>query len=169
MKQIIPLICIISLLNCRTLPHKENLSTPDLLAQKVLESIKEKSIGSFLRLAITPAEFVETVELQKNEKSILKLSKREMLEWWLQDLVKIQKRFYSVIEEGEKNGIKWEHAVFEHAEYKIEKKKPVIFASYIDIVFSCNKKLFKIRLDDCVKLERGWLMVDKIIWEGRVQ
>lgn len=168
MKYVTILSLVIFVSQCRSSPQKNAGSTPEALAIRVLHSLQSKNAPNFMEHVVTPAEFSQQLESQKPSDNFLKMSKKQMFAEWLSDRAKMPAQFDSVIAEGEKQGINWQDVRFVKAKYTIETDQGLRLLDYLDVYVSHAGKLYVIRLDDCILLQRGWLLLDKIIWKGLV-
>lgn len=75
------------------------------------------------------------------------------------------KAFSEIKTKGNKAGIKWEEAEFNNAEYSIKKENNIETAD-LKISFNYKDMKYKIRIAECIKTERGWLVFDKPQWKG---
>ncbi len=156
-----------------------NLSTPEGLAESALDVLKS---GQFENYAIlTPSEadmhgFFAQVEAtgKLSQEKVEKLQKE--LEKAPQEvarmLKKLENRYNSVRGDGISEGIKWEETTFISADYKIrDRSRYEITIKEADIYFNFSYKyaVYRIKLNNCIMLARGWLNLDGMRWRGLVK
>lgn len=100
-----------------------------------------------------------------NDSKKIKITKDQIYEDWLQNTTKISNQFKQIIDETKINDIDLQNSVIINVEYSIEDHNGLMIADYIDIHLKYNNNSYIIRLDDCVKNKRGWLIVDSINWK----
>lgn len=79
--------------------------------------------------------------------------------------VNCYKAFSKILEKGNKTGIKWEEVTFTNAEYTT-KKENNIETTNLKILFSYEDMKHTIHIAECIKTERGWIIFDKLQWNG---
>lgn len=151
-------------LSCGTSIEKND--TPEQFGEMIFNTIKSNDIEKFSKYITTREDFEKilvrsSLDEEKKKKSLaegfdkLKGLNEELIE-----------DFTSVRKEAEKDGIDWSKTKFLRVEHEIEKEDNTeSFDIYI--IFTYIGLSYKIKLDDCVKMHRGWLLADdNMRWQG---
>lgn len=137
---------------------------PEDLAQNVLEAFREKDVEKALRFILYEsdyADFYENTTLKAPEKKRL-IDKTTSSEFINEKVKRFRKRFWGIIDGGEKSGIVWKDVKFDYIEGP--KRGKILHGAEADeiyVFFSHQTEKYKLTLDDCFKTSRGWLMSDE--------
>jgi len=84
-------------------------------------------------------------------------------------LKKLNEKMYNAFNKirvrGRRAGIDWNEAEYQTITSKT-KERDNIESGDIYIIFSFKGVNYRIKLDDCIKTNRGWLMSDDPSWKG---
>lgn len=145
--------------------------TPEKLGTFVFEAFQKNDVEMALDFILYSADYeavfsqADDLSAEEKEKLIAKYNDPTRIE----ELVnRFKDRFDEIIKEGISLGIVWEQAQFEYIKEPSPNAEHIIQAGEIYIVFSYEEKLYEIRLDDCIKTPRGWLMSDEPSFQGIV-
>ena len=144
--------------------------TPEDLGKNILKSFQKKDVDlglNYIMYENDYEDFFSDSQLSENEKD--RLIKKHSKPSYVEERVRRFKvRFAEIINEGENAGIIWGKTVFEYIEGPKDKSFKGLQSDEIYVFFSFNSKIYKLRLDDCYKCSRGWLMSDEPSFEGIV-
>lgn len=137
--------------------------TLDKLGASVIICLKENSFEKFTNL-LPLKEDVEEIAAKYNGPA----EKKKQLEAKMGETVKkimisSKTGFDEVFNSALKANVVWKDAVFDHAEYSINKKDNLQIAQ-VDIFFTHKNSTFKIKVNECVNSKRGWLITDRPYW-----
>lgn len=176
-KLLLPLFCLTAFamscgneektVNKKTEEPKEQNSikqtTLEELGASVIFALKEND-STLLSDLLPEREDVEQLMVvyagAENEKNNI-VDKSEENTYKIRD--NTYKAFSKIREKGNQNGINWEEVVFSNAEYTT-KKENNIETTDLKILFSYNDTQYTIRIAECIKTTRGWLIFDKPQW-----
>lgn len=156
------------------------LETPENLANIVFKALQ---IGDFeaYKNCIPNADdakiYMERIisEAKLSEKDLEKFKKRfekrlsKMVKKISRDIKKNEKYFNKVLDKAKNAGINWEEAELKDVKYEIkDTKRAGIILKTADIYmsFMFTDSIYIVKLDNCIKLNRGWLISSRIRWKG---
>ncbi len=131
--------------------------TPEVLGESVFEAIRNKDLTSFRKFIINKKDetwFLKTTTDKKNAKDYIE----HKIQGWASHDEKVLNQLH---EEGKEKGVDWKIAKFEKVEYEVHTKHEPNKAD-IYIHFSSGNNPYQIKLDDCLKMGRGWVIFDDI-------
>lgn len=99
---------------------------------------------------------------EKEKKDILKRSEDNTKQIRHNSIIAIQE----IINKGKKNGIDWSQCSYSNSILKVKKENNIEFASLL-INFQYNNQTYSLKIPECIKSERGWLIFDKPKWVGK--
>lgn len=143
---------------------------PELLANNVLEAFQKKDVEialPFLMYEDDYEGFFAGSQLNQKEKDRL-ISKHTSPDYIEKRIERFKKRFKEILEQGEAEGIIWSEIKFEFIEGPKKENYMGLQADEIYVNFSFRTTIYKLRLDDCYRCPRGWLMSDEPSFEGAV-
>ncbi len=160
--------------NCSGAP-----ATPDDLAKAVFDSLKNNAVEDYLKCVPIAddirglfTKIESAAESKADKESMRKLKKfmeKELVAGSKTLTEKSKKNFNKIRQKVIDQKIDWKKTEFLQAEYKIKKKKEstvTMETADIDIIFSHEDKKHKMKLSDCRKLGRGWLIGGGLRWSG---
>lgn len=112
-------------------------------------------------------DFFSNAKISESEKERL-INKHTSTDYIAKMVKRFKRRFTEIIEEGEAAGIAWSKTKFEYIEGPNDDTFMGLQADEIYVFFSYESTTYKLRLDDCYKSSRGWLMSDEPSFEGEV-
>lgn len=121
-------------------------STPKALAQHAFESLRAGDEYAWERALATDAEFEDLVTRMGGEKTALALRLKE-------ERNEAAIAFRSI---RESVGT-WECAKLETIDTPVG-TSGAVDGSDVTIIFGCGERRFVVRLDDCMKAQRGWII-----------
>lgn len=99
---------------------------------------------------------------EKQKKDILKRSEDNTKQIRRNSISSIKE----IINKGKKNGIDWSQCSYSNSILKVKKENNIEFASLL-IHFQYNNQTYSLKIPECIKSERGWLIFDKPKWIGK--
>lgn len=145
--------------------------TPEDLGRNVLEAFQKNDVDMALEYILYEddyEDFYGNSELGQEDKERL-ITKYCGPGYVDERVERFKKRFPEIIEQGKAEGIFWANTQFEYVEGP---NNPSIYGMQADeiyVIFSHESKLYKLRLDDCLKTSRGWLMSDEPSFKGEIE
>lgn len=137
----------------------ENLSASFLMA---LKKNNFKSIENFLPVREDVILILSVYEGTEEEK-------KELLADAEDNVKKIRantrKSFDEILKKGTEAGINWSEADFSSADYTLKKENNIEMAD-LTIIFTYKSLRYKIKIEECINTEKGWLIFDKPKWQG---
>lgn len=180
-KVLLPLICLtVILTSCgneektvdeKTEEAKEQSSvsnsTLEEVGASIIISLKENDSTILSELVPTKEDVIQIVSVYTGSEA----DKKSILAGADANTQKItantNKAFSEIRKKGNKAGVKWDEIIFINSEYDIKKENNIEIAD-LKISFNDKDGVYKIRIAECIKTERGWLIFDKPQWRGRV-
>ncbi|MDO8998438.1 MAG: hypothetical protein Q7W45_01640 [Bacteroidota bacterium] len=179
--RVIPVTIIISMFSC-TEPDNKTASAqidtktmePQKAAKSTIEELGEtffmavsQNDKSHIESSVPSKQDVITIMTdfkgtEKEKKDILKRSEENTKQIRRNALTSIDE----IINKGKKNGIDWSKCSFSNSELKVKKENNIEFCELL-INFQYNNETYKLRIPECIKSNRGWLIFDKPKWVGK--
>ena len=72
--------------------------------------------------------------------------------------------FDDILKKGTEAGIIWTEVTFSNAEYATKKENNIEIA-VVTIIFEHKTAIHKIKIEECIKTKKGWLIFDKPKWQ----
>jgi len=149
--------------------HEQSSKT---FSEEILRSLVKHDKDLFEKTAIASKTILDSLIIQEFPK--LKNLPKEEREVHINkvmnyDMLKstLLKSWDKIYNRGVREGIKWENVTLIKIEYEFQEKKGLIWSDN-NLYFNFNKKVFHIKLDDCVLLDGHWYMNDTMKWRGEV-
>lgn len=157
--------------------NQETLTNTDGSVKEASSTVQELGESFFLAVKNDDKTLIETslpsqqhvIDImggfngsEKEKKDILKRS---------EDNTKLIRRnsinsIQEIINKGKKNGIDWSQCSYSNSILKVKKENNIEFASLL-IHFQYNSQTYSLKIPECIKSERGWLIFDKPKWVGK--
>ena len=67
---------------------------------------------------------------------------------------------------GEAHGVEWSEATFDSMEYEIGEQTGGLEGTDAKLVLAYGGEHFRVVLDDCMHIPRGWVLTDRMSWQG---
>jgi len=166
------LVCL-GLGGCASSPNggmrKAVNKTPEQLAQKVLESLRDYNREQYISESLFTKQ--QAQQYARQLQNVLPVvSEAEAFPWleeWDQCRQNNIASWERILSQGTQSGITWSNVAFVRAECELKEHNGICAAPEIGIVFSSNGALYRIMVDDCFKTQDGWLAADALHWQGR--
>jgi hypothetical protein len=140
-------------------------STLEELSASVVIALRNNDPGKLEELVPAKEDFEKIVSVysgsEDDKKMILAGSEensRKILANTTQAVDEIRRK-------GADAGINWEEATFSNAEYEVKKENNIETAD-LKVIVSYKDLKYKIKIAECIKTDRGWLIFDKPEWGG---
>lgn len=139
-------------------------TTPEILGEKIFEAIRNKDVKSFRKFIINKKD--ANWVIKNSDKKTAKDNVEDYVNYKIQGWASYdEKALNQLHQEGIEKGVDWKIAKFEKVEYKA-KTKYIPNQADIYIHFSSNNNSYQIKLDDCLKVGRGWIIFDDITFDN---
>jgi len=178
-KLFVSLICVAVLISsCGSEEKTADEKTKDAQEQSSVENSTLEELGASIILALKENDSTmlsDLVPVREDVEQIVSIytgseeDKKGILAGADENTKKIaantNKAFSEIRAKGDKAGIKWEEVVFSNSEYSTKKENNIETAD-LKISFTYKDMKYKVRIAECIKTERGWLIFDKPQWKG---
>ncbi len=169
-------VLVLSLLSLLLVACGKN-STQEGLASVAFKYLKYNDYDSYAKYIMTDKEAMSLLNTLEHsgqfrayslkKKSHFKQIKKSLTQRLENQKKILEKNFYAVFDQGVRQGITWSRAKF--VEVRISKQENVfdlqgLKQQNIYIVFSHKQKLYTLRLENSIKSNRGWVIVDGLNW-----
>jgi len=135
-------------------------SDPDGLAREVFTLLQNDDFKGFASLALTQDDFDGLLARATFENDERRAKAAERGQKMVQRATaNALKGWARVREKAQKYGIDWSEATYVRSEPRVEVRDGVEGGD-IMLVFAFRGTEFKIKLDDCIKADRGWILND---------
>ncbi len=114
----------------------------------------------FFKKNSSKSEINKIQQTQKND--ISKFPSRRNI-----NLLAAKKSFEKVRVKALKEGVKWKNAKFKGVQLENQRRKYGIESADLFITFTTGKINYVIKIKNCLKLKRGWILSDKLHWDGK--
>lgn len=143
-------------------------TTPENFAKAVVDSIKDNDYEKFESYCINKEVFISLTEQSTLSEEKKKKAIDGMEELW-QNLPKMIRESYEEIrEDAKKEGVEIGKIEYLNATYEIKMDQGVQTAD-IHVTVGYDNSKYKLKLDDCIKSKKGWIMGDEPRWRGIVK
>ena len=139
--------------------------TPEKFANEVFKAIKNNDLPKFSKLFPTKQVFLDTLKQSTIPEPELQKAKEGMDKKLKKTFKSIQESLVKIREKAKKDGVMWEKTIFGGVECEI-KEKHQVKTSDIYLLVTFQGINYKVKLDDCMKTTKGWLMFDDPSWRG---
>ena len=99
---------------------------------------------------------------QTQQSNILKFPLRRST-----NLLAAKKSFEKARVAASKAGVKWESAKFKGVQLENQRRKYGIESADLFVTFTNGKIHYVIKIKNCLKLKRGWILSGKLHWDGK--
>lgn len=136
---------------------QQTFTTPEVLGETIFNAIKNNEVATFRKHLINKKDLAYIKSLRPEDKEVENVINYKIDGWKKFDQMVIDQ----IRENGTKAGILWDNTKFDHVEYKIiDKEEP--HKTDIYVFFTYENNIHQIKLDDCLKMNRGWVMFDDV-------
>jgi len=154
-KRIIVIFLFVFTSNCS--PGYKGNETQEHLGKTIFNAFLNDEYDTFVKYVVTAEDYIKLLDSanyspKKKEKLIQKYNSDTPIM-----NKQISGNFNDVKKDMAKNGMSFKDVNFEKTEFRDMKYAGTVY-SYINIVFNHNGKKYFIRLMDCLKTGRGWVI-----------
>lgn len=141
-----------------------DLTTPEGLAQAVLQALREDDYETFSSFVPTTQDIIAMAkERGASDSDVQKYVSAELNENLRNNIKKAKDGWDEVRERGQDAGIIWSDTSYSRVDYKMKQERGIKKADIV-VVFTFRGVDYRFELDDCVQTGRGWLMTDNMNW-----
>lgn len=136
---------------------QQTFTTPEMLGETIFNAIKNNDVVTLRKHVINKKDLAYVKSLRPEDAEVDKVILYKIDGWkkfdqWVIDQIRLT---------GTNAGIQWDNAKFDHVEYEIiDREEP--HKSDIYVFFTSGNNNHQIKLDDCLKMPRGWVLFDDV-------
>lgn len=145
----------------------KKMEFPSELALAVFISLKNDNYREFYKCIADKEDMEKILKIKRYESETQKERALAMIDDFLYSLRRDAKAsFEKVIEDGEDYNIIWEEAVFDEAEYFIEREDKISMTDITVYFRYLDDNYYMFKIIGCMKSHKGWKLFGELKWLG---